>query len=111
MINKIKLRKDFLNIQRNGIKFTCSSFIIQILKTHSKKQLSRFGFTASKKVGGAVVRNKAKRRMRELVYCLKDSFQEFGYDFVLIARKDIVSVKFEDLKSELSKTLNKIFSN
>ena len=100
MINKIRLRKDFINIQNNGNKNVCSSFIIQSYKNNSHNQPSRFGFTASKKVGGAVVRNKAKRRMRELVYSLKDRFKEFGYDYVLIARKNIVDKKFEDLKFE-----------
>ena len=76
---------------------------------NSHNQPSRFGFTASKKVGGAVVRNKAKRRMRELVYSLKDRFKELGYDYVLIARKNIVDKKFEDLKKDLNNTLKKMF--
>ena len=109
MINKIRLRKDFINIQNNGNKHDCSSFIIQSFKNNSQNQPSRFGFTASKKVGGAVVRNKAKRRMRELVYSLKDRFKEFGYDYVLIARKNIVDKKFEDLKKDLNNTLKKMF--
>ena len=109
MINKIRLRKDFINIQNNGNKNVCSSFIIQSYKNNSHNQPSRFGFTASKKVGCAVVRNKAKRRMRELVYSLKDRFKEFGYDYVLIARKNIVDKKFEDLKKDLNNTLKKMF--
>ena len=83
--------------------FHFSLFIIQSYKNNSHNQPSRFGFTASKKVGGAVVRNKAKRRMRELVYSLKDRFKEFGYDYVLIARKNIVDKKFEDLKKDLKR--------
>ena len=83
--------------------------VIQSYKNNSHNQPSRFGFTASKKVGGAVVRNKAKRRMRELVYSLKDRFKEFGYDYVLIARKNIVDKKFEDLKKDLNNTLKKMF--
>ena len=109
MLNKIKLRKDFINIQNNGNKYVCSSLIIQSHKNNSQNQPSRFGFTASKKVGGAVHRNKAKRRMRELVHSLKDRFKEFGYDYVLIARKNILDKKFEDLKKDLNNTLKKIF--
>ena len=78
-----------------------------------RKYLDRFSSDdyrfAVKKVGGAVVRNKAKRRMRELVYSLKDRFKEFGYDYVLIARKNIVDKKFEDLKKDLNNTLKKMF--
>ena len=47
--------------------------------------------------------------MRELVYSLKDRFKEFGYDYVLIARKNIVDKKFEDLKKDLNNTLKKMF--
>ena len=109
MINKIRSRKDFIKIQNKGNKNVCSSFIIQSFKNSSQNQPSRFGFTASKKVGGAVDRNKAKRRMRELVYSLKNRFKGFGYDYVLIARKNIVDKKFEDLKKDLNETLKKMF--
>ena len=111
-LQTLKKRKDFIKLNKFGKKYHSINFILQKYTNLYPEEVGlKFGFTATKKLGNAVIRNKAKRRMRELVYCLKDSFQEFGYDFVLIARKDIFSVKFENLKSELSKTLNKIFPN
>ena len=54
MINKIKSRKDFIRIQRNGKKVVSSCLIVQYLKSIDDENPTRFGFTASKKVGGAV---------------------------------------------------------
>ena len=63
MINKIKSRKDFIRIQTNGKKVVSSCLIIQHLKSIDDENATRFGFTASKKVGGAVLRNKAKKNL------------------------------------------------
>ena len=65
-------------------------------------QIGQEALSEARKDLASVFRNKAKRRMRELVYSLKDRFKEFGYDYVLIARKNIVDKKFEDLKIDLN---------
>ena len=108
MINKLKSRKDFIKIQRSGNKIVSPSFVIQNLKNVENENPSRFGFTASKKVGGAVQRNKAKRRMRSLVYELKNIFEEFGHDYVLIARKETVYKKYSKIKNDLLKAVKKL---
>ena len=108
MINKLKSRKDFIKIQRSGNKIVSPSFVIQNLKNVENENPSRFGFTASKKVGGAVQRNKAKRRMRSIVYELKNIFEEFGHDYVLIARKETVYKKYSKIKNDLLKAVKKL---
>ena len=101
MINKIKSRNDFIRIQRNGKKHVSSCIIVQSLESIDNDHLSRFGFTASKKVGGAVLRNKAKRRMRSLVNELKNVFKPLGQDYVLIARKQAIYQDYNKIKDEL----------
>ena len=101
MINKIKSRKDFIRIQRNGKKVVSACLIIQHLKSIDDENATRFGFTASKKVGRAVLRNKAKRRMRSLVNELKNIFKQHGHDYVLIARKQVVNEDYNKIKDEL----------
>ena len=101
MINKIKSRKDFIKIQKNGSKIISAGVILQNLNISNQGNPSRFGFTASKKVGGAVQRNKAKRRMRSLVFDVMKKFETKGCDYVLIARKEIVHRKYQKLKNDL----------
>jgi len=108
MINKLKSRKDFLRVQSSGNKIVSSSFIIQNLKNVENETPSRFGFTASKKVGGAVQRNKAKRRMRSLVYEMKNIFEQLGQDYVLIAKKETVNKKYSEIKNDLLKAVKKL---
>ena len=101
MINKIKSRKDFIRIQRNGKKVVSSCLIIQHLKSIDDENATRCGSSASKKVGGAVLRNKAKRRMRSLVNELKNIFKPHGHDYVLIARKQVLNQDYNKIKDEL----------
>ncbi len=101
MINKIKSRKDFIKIQKNGSKVISAGVVLQYLKNSNQANPSRFGFTASKKVGGAVQRNKAKRRMRSLVFDVIENFKTKGWDYVIIARKETVHRKYQKLKNDL----------
>lgn len=65
---------------------------------------TRFGFVVSKSVGGAVVRNLAKRRMRELA---RVSEIEGLWDLVFIAKPAIAASEFGDIKSEFYSLLSK----
>ena len=60
------------------------------------------GYTASKRVGNAVTRNRAKRRMRAAVAEILPSYGTSGTDYVLIGRvQTTCNAKFEELKDEL----------
>lgn len=71
----------------------------------------RVGFTCSKKVGNAVARNRAKRRMREVARALLPILGKPGWDYVLIGRAETTAARpFEDLKGDLKYALNKLHS-
>ena len=66
---------------------------------------ARIGFTASKKVGGAVERNRAKRRLRAAAAATLPLLAREGHDYVLIARTATLSRCFSELMRDLSKAL------
>ncbi len=65
----------------------------------------RVGFTASKKIGGAVVRNRAKRRLRAAAAAVLPLSGVAGTDYVLVARRDTVTRPFDSLLSDLAQAL------
>ncbi len=68
----------------------------------------RVGFTVTKKVGNAVIRNRVKRRFRELARELLPHAGVAGADHVLIGRNSAVERDFDKLRSDLTKALAKV---
>ena len=66
------------------------------------------GYTASKKVGNAVRRNLAKRRMRELARLLMPRHARHGWNYVMVARRDTPYADWSVLKSELIRMINSL---
>ena len=70
--------------------------------------MARFGFTASKTIGGAVARNRARRRLKEAVRLTGPRHALEGYDYVLIARAGTVQRRFTELIKDLERALAKV---
>lgn len=69
----------------------------------------RIGFTCSKKVGNAVARNHAKRRLREIARLVLPTHGRDGFDYVLIGRRDTTAARdFSDLQDDLIQALTKV---
>ena len=70
---------------------------------------TRVGFTCSKKVGNAVARNRAKRRLREVARIVLPNHGRSGWDYVLIGRAaETAARSFDQLQSDLIYALKKI---
>lgn len=84
-IERLRKRPDFLAAARA---FSCArgAVVVQARDRADDAPLVRVGFTATRKVGGAVVRNRAKRRMRAAAHEVLPSLARPGFDYVLIAR-------------------------
>jgi ribonuclease P protein component len=90
MFVTIKKRKDFLSAFSSGHKFIVSSFILQMVKRSEGHPVPacavRVGFTVTKKMGNAVIRNRIKRRLREAVRDCLAKYGVAGHDYVIISR-------------------------
>lgn len=93
----IRSRADYLKIQRSGRK-TGGRYLI-FLSMDNDLPLTRFGITVSRKTGNAVIRNRIKRRIRELQRYHRGAFVT-GKDIVVIARREASTATFEDMRKE-----------
>jgi ribonuclease P protein component len=103
-LNRIKTRADFLRAQR-GRRQSASGLGLEVCTSSETPELSRaarFGVTASRKVGGAVSRNRAKRRLRAVATAVLPLSGRAGHDYVLIARVATLSRSFPALLGDLS---------
>ena len=103
----LRQRRDFLFVQHKGVRQVMTHFILQAAvkpaSTASQPALSyRMGVTASKKVGNAVARNRAKRRMRALFRKLECVHAISGTDYVLVARHSLVQAAWTELLADFS---------
>ncbi len=101
---RLKKRKDFVLISDKGTKHVASGLVLQALPNHT--ELIRVGFTVTKRVGCAVVRNKVRRRLREVVRLSPDITLMKGFDLVIIGRKSTQDRPFQKLLSDLSYALH-----
>ena len=106
----IKKRPDFLHVTRNGYTVVKSGLILQAARTRRlfTPSVYRIGYTASKKIGNAVSRNRAKRRLRALCAALFPLEAVEGYDYVVIARHTTIDKPYQKLYKELKCALKEI---
>ena len=100
----IKKRSEFIRSNKFSKKIHTTNFIIQKLESNEDNEVPHFGFTITKKIGSAIVRNKIKRRLKtiikELLKC-KDKYFDLSFNYILICKKEIVRVSYNDLEKEL----------
>lgn len=82
---RLKQRRDFQRVAGKGARAARPGLVLQALPAPG--QGLRVGFTATKKLGNAVVRNRAKRRLREAARLMLGQGQADGFDLVLICRE------------------------
>jgi len=79
--------------------------VIYYFKTEA--EVTRLGLAVGKKVGGAVIRNRIKRLLREAVNEIPERFQT-GYDLILLARKPIRNATLAQIKTSLTDLFKRI---
>jgi ribonuclease P protein component len=111
-LQTLKHRKDFVLSNKFAKKIFSKNFIIQKYTNSDSIDLNlKFGFTATKKIGNAVTRNRAKRRMRALVSMfVQEDISSFDNksSYVLVAKSSLNKALFINLYSEMQQCLNKL---
>jgi len=103
-LGRLKKRSEFLFV-RDGRYRAIGGVVIQMRQNPDNGDRIRVGFTATRKIGNAVLRNKAKRRLRA---CARDLLAQYGlagHDYVFIARDGTNRRNFEDLQGDVKKAL------
>jgi ribonuclease P protein component len=103
----IRLRRDFLAANR-ARRVVMPGFILLVNPRRDGDPRIRAGYTVTKKIGGAVVRNRMKRRFRELARALLPAQGLAGADHVLIGRDGGVERDFAALHADLERALAKV---
>ena len=108
----LQKRRDFLQVAR-AKRVIAPAFILQMRKRRpDEAEGMRIGYTCSKKVGNAVARNRAKRRLREIARLELPEFGLTGCDYVLIGRAKVTAERdFQEMRKDLRKALGKVHSN
>ena len=104
---RLKSRDEFLRAAK-GRKIAAPGLVLQIAKAPDEfAHTMRAGFTVTKKIGNAVTRNRARRRLKEAAAKLLPLYGRKGHDYVLVGRAETpvrnFSLLLEDLKTALGK--------
>ena len=108
-LKTLRKRADFLKASR-ARRVTKPGFVLQARQRRPEESEGiRIGYTCSKKVGNAVQRNRAKRRLREIAHTVIPEHGMDGWDYVLIGRRDTTSARsFAEMVADLKAALAKI---
>ena len=107
-LGRLKRREDFLKVAAARTKRVAPGFVLQACSQTDGETGMRIGFTASRRVGGAVERNRTKRRLRALADRIFTDLGTPGTDYVLIGRRETESIPFAQLEQDLRHAMTKL---
>ncbi len=112
-LNTIKKRSEFLELQQKGSRVATKGVVVEYMPIVDKElyEFSHYGFTVSGKVGSAVYRNKAKRKLKEAVRLLMKTSprlfrEQYRYNF--IGRFSTIDRDFADLVKDIKYALHQV---
>ncbi len=108
---RLKKRREFLAVAR-GVFAPMPCVVVQMrARGKGDAQPARVGFTTTKRIGKAVVRNRARRRLREAVRLLAHEMPDLfrpGHDYVFIARDKTATCDFAELVQQVRSALRRL---
>jgi ribonuclease P protein component len=109
-LTTLKKRSEFLRI-RGGARCPTPPFVLETKPRDPGSDgtmTPRFGFTVTKAIGGAVERNRIRRRLKAAVAAVAANFARPGHDYVLIARKSALDIPFDAIKKDLERAFHRV---
>ncbi len=114
-VETLKKRAEFLRL-RGGARTATPSFVLETRPREAgrvdargeRPAAVRFGYTVTKKLGGAVVRNRIRRRLKAAVGLVAPKLAHSGHDYVLVARLAAYDRAFPELKKDLERALQRV---
>ena len=110
-LERLKRRPDFLRVADGRRKWVTPGLILQTLArapTDDACDAIRVGFTATRKIGNAVIRNRARRRLRAAAASVMAHHAVAGFDYVLIARSGTPGRPYAALIDDLETALRRL---
>jgi len=109
-IQVLKKRSDFIAASK-ALRQSMRSMLVQARMRNDDDATMRVGFTCSKKVGNAVIRNRAKRRLREVARAVVTRHGKAGFDYVFVGRNTVTEqADFDSLIQDATLALQKLHS-
>ncbi len=99
-VGRLKSRPQFLAV-RAGESRRGRTFLLEVLDRQEPDTDARVGFTVTKKHGNAVERNRMRRRLKEAVRQSAGFAMKPGHDYVIVARREVLTVPFAELAAQL----------
>jgi ribonuclease P protein component len=103
----LRRRAEFLRV-RGGARWATPAFVLEAKQRGGEAEGARFGFTVSKQVGGAVERNRIRRRLKAAVRDVLADRARPDFDYVLIARRPALDTAFASLVADLVHALERV---
>ena len=110
-IATLKKRRDFLRVRAAARRWAAPGLVLQAApmpEADTEQGLVRVGYTASRRIGNAVQRNRAKRRLRAAVAHVMPASAQSGCDYVVIARAATLTRPFDALVDDLAAALARV---
>jgi ribonuclease P protein component len=106
---RLRRTAEYQTVRTDGRTINCGSFLFSFMPKAGEPPLRRLGVIASRRVGNAVLRNRAKRRLRELFRIHQDKLPSTG-DLVLIARRSLPAESFGETETRFLKACHRVSS-
>lgn len=105
-MERLKRRQDFVAAARAS--YAAMPGMVVQMRARGDEGPARVGFTATKKIGNAVIRNRVKRRLRELARLQLAAIARPGHDYVLIGRAQSFDRAYADLETDFNSALKRL---